>query len=57
MKIKPFDEIPIIEGDDIILKRIDYSDKDKLKELSNSKNVYKYLPTFLFEKNMMILIE
>lgn len=49
-KKKIFEEIPYIERDSLILKKIDECDKDKLDKLRKSDLVYKYLPTFLFEQ-------
>ena len=49
-KLKLFDEIPYIRGERIELKRLVPSDALKLKELTDNENVYRYLPTFLFEK-------
>lgn len=48
--MKLFDEIPYLENDRIYLKRIDVNDIDPLKELVSNERVYRYLPTFLFEK-------
>lgn len=47
---KLFSEVPYIEGDRIILKRITEDDAASLRELTQSEAVYRYLPTFLFEK-------
>ena len=47
---KLFSEIPYIEGKGIILRKITQSDADSLCELTESRAVYRYLPTFLFEK-------
>lgn len=49
--IKLFDEIPYIEYGDIVLSKIVSSDVSGLVELTSNDNVYKYLPTFLFEKH------
>ena len=48
--IKLFDEIPTIEDQRIILRRLKDDDAKDLQEFSNSGNVYRYLPTFLFEQ-------
>ena len=48
--IRLFDEIPYIEYGDIILSRVVSSDVPGLVELTSDDMVYKYLPTFLFEK-------
>ncbi|MBR6407652.1 MAG: GNAT family N-acetyltransferase [Clostridia bacterium] len=47
---KPFDTIPYLESERIILKKIERSDAGALDELRKSPGVYKYLPTFLFER-------
>ena len=47
---KLFSEIPYIEGNDIILRKITQDDADSLRELTESEAVYRFLPTFLFEK-------
>lgn len=47
---KLFDEIPRLEGERVVLRRLDEGDVGALEELVNSENVYRYLPTFLFEK-------
>ena len=49
-KLKLFDEIPYLGNERIELKRLVPSDAVKLKELTDNENVYRYLPTFLFEK-------
>ncbi len=45
-----FSSIPEIEGEGLVLKRITMSDADALKEMVSSEAVYRYEPTFLFEK-------
>lgn len=47
---KLFSEIPYIKGDGIVLRKITRDDADSLRELTENGNVYRYLPTFLFEK-------
>ena len=47
---KVFDEIPYIEGEHIILKKVEKEDADRLDQMRKNKKVNKYLPTFLFEK-------
>ena len=47
---KLFSEIPYLRNERIILKKITLSDEAKLKELVSSPLVYRYLPTFLYEK-------
>ncbi len=48
--IKPFDEIPCIEGERLILTRLEPSDSMDLAELMRDRPVYRYLPTFLLEQ-------
>ena len=50
MKIKPFSEIPYMESDRIILRKLTLDDADSLQEMVDSPAVYRYLPTFLYEK-------
>lgn len=50
MKKKLFSEIPVIKGDRITLRALERQDADGLRELTESEDVYRYLPTFLFEK-------
>jgi hypothetical protein len=45
-----FTEIPHLEGDRIYLDRITDKDASGLEELRNDEDVYRLLPTFLFEK-------
>lgn len=47
---KLFSEIPYIEGKNLVLKQITQEDAQALTELVQNQNVYRYLPTFLFEK-------
>ena len=47
---KLFDEVPRIVGESITLCPIDDADVDALQELVSNKHVYRFLPTFLFEK-------
>lgn len=47
---KLFSEIPYIDGGDVILRRLAQEDAPALKEMVDSPKVYRYLPTFLFEK-------
>ena len=49
-KKKIFTEVPFIDGKRFVLKQIEMKDKDNLEKLVMNENVYKYLPTFLFEK-------
>ena len=50
MKKKLFSEIPDLQGRRLRLGRLTPEHADGLQELVNSENVYRYLPTFLFEK-------
>lgn len=50
MKKKLFSEIPCLKGERIVLKRLTPDDADGLYQLTRSEAVYRYLPTFLFEK-------
>ena len=47
---KLFSEVPFIEGDRIVLREITQDDAASLRELTGSEDVYRFLPTFLFEK-------
>ncbi|MBQ4491159.1 MAG: GNAT family N-acetyltransferase [Pyramidobacter sp.] len=47
---KLFSEIPYIESERLILRKIGEEDAGGLSELMHSPGVYRYLPTFLFEK-------
>ena len=46
---KLFLEISYIKSERLILRKIEESDAESLSELTHSPNVYRYLPTFLFE--------
>ena len=48
--MKIFDEIPHIENDRLVLGRITADDSAGLLEMTGDSEVYRYLPTFLFEK-------
>ena len=50
MKKKLFSEIPDLRGKRLRLGRLTLEHADALQELVNSPAVYRYLPTFLFEK-------
>lgn len=50
MKKKLFSEIPQLKSDRLVLKGLTRDDAPALQELVDSSNVYRYLPTFLFEK-------
>ncbi len=47
---KLFSEIPCLRGERIVLKRLVPADASALEELVKNPQVYRYLPTFLFEK-------
>lgn len=47
---KLFTTIPRIEGKGIVLKRLKDEDAAALQELMDNQSVYRYLPTYLFEK-------
>jgi RimJ/RimL family protein N-acetyltransferase len=44
-----FSEIPYIKTERLVLRKLEETDADSLSELVHSQNVYRYLPTFLFE--------
>lgn len=50
MAVKLFDTIPRIEGKRIVLRRLVDTDVPSLEELVHSERVYRFLPTYLFEK-------
>lgn len=50
MKQRFLTELPVIQGERITLKPLTPRDADGLRELTESEAVYRYLPTFLFEK-------
>ncbi len=45
-----FSDITFIQGKTIVIKRITQDDADALKEMTSSDKVYRYAPTFLFER-------
>ena len=47
---KLFSEIPYIKTERLVLRKIEEKDAEGLSELAHSPNVYRYLPTFLFEQ-------
>lgn len=55
--IKLFDEIPRLEGETLVLGRIRSEDLDALRELTEDDAVYRWLPTFLFERQFEDLEE
>ena len=50
MKKKPFTEILYLKGDRLCLRALTPDDAPALKELTENPRVYRWLPTFLFEK-------
>ena len=50
MKKKLFSEIPDLRRGRFALKGLTGADRSGLQELVDNENVYRYLPTFLFEK-------
>ena len=50
MKKKLFSEIPFIRGERLTIKAVKEEDADSLQEMIDNPNVYKYEPSFLFEK-------
>ena len=49
-EMKVFDEIPYIKGRSVTLKKICDEDTAALSEMISDNDVYRFLPTFLFEK-------
>ncbi len=47
---KLFDEIPYLEGERLILRKITESDREALREMAQSNIVYRYEPTYLLEQ-------
>ena len=45
-----FEDVPVLQSDRLTLQRLDASCADGLQKLVDSPAVYRYLPTFLFEK-------
>ena len=45
-----FSEIPCLHGDRVTLRGLTQSDAEGLRELTDNPSVYRYLPTYLFEK-------
>ena len=50
MKKKPFSEIPYLSAERVTLRRLTREDAPAISEMTESEKVYRYLPTFLFEK-------
>ena len=49
MRKKLFSEIPCLNGERVVLRQLTAADTDGLRELTENKKVYRYLPTFLYE--------
>lgn len=49
-KKKLFDEIPYLEGERLILRKLSENDREGLREMAHSNVVYRYEPTFLLEQ-------
>lgn len=47
---KLFSEIPVLRGERIEIKSLTSADAPALKEMTDDREVYRYLPAFLFEK-------
>ena len=47
---KLFEEIPYIQGERLTIRKVTEEDAEGLQELVDSPAVYRWLPTFLFEK-------
>lgn len=48
--MKLFDEYPYIESDTVVLKKMSATDADALSDMVKNKQLYRYLPTFLYEQ-------
>ena len=48
--IRLYDEIPHLENEYVELRKLEEKDAEALGEMTRSTRVYRYLPTFLFEK-------
>ena len=49
-RVQLFDKIPTLKGKRVTLKKVTLEDAAGLRELTENDQVYRYLPTFLFEK-------
>ena len=47
---KLFDEIPYLEGERVILRRITENDRETLREMAHSNIIYRYEPAYLLEQ-------
>ena len=50
MRKKLFSELPVLRGERVVLRPLERRDAPGLRALVDSPAVYRYLPTFLFEK-------
>ncbi len=48
--MKLFDEYPYIETDTVVLKKMSAADADALSDMVKNEQLYRYLPTFLYEQ-------
>ena len=48
--MKLFDEYPYIESDTVVLKKMSAADADALSDMVKNEQLYRYLPTFLYEQ-------
>ena len=44
-----FEGYPALEDDVLIIRKMSFSDAKALKEMTENRNIYHYLPTFLYE--------
>ena len=51
-----FREIPYLTGSRLVLRKITQEDAEGLRALVSSEITCRYLPTFLYEKNMRISV-
>ena len=47
---KLFDEIPYLEGEHLILRKVTEKDREALREMAHSNLVYRYEPSYLLEQ-------
>ena len=48
--VKLFSDIPCLQSERITVRKLTPQDADGLRELTDCAEVYRFLPTFLFEK-------
>ena len=48
--VKLFDEIPVIEGERVTLSQVTLEDAERLREMVEDDLVYRYDPTYLYER-------